>query len=701
MRRYLLPVAMIAGIIGVYFASPAIAAAIAILQSAEQALVVTVVVAVALQLAGHVFRAKRTKLILDQAAKSSDRFQFAALSIGYLFNALLPFRIGEAVRAFVIARRLRISFLYTFASVVIERAVDVLLLGVLVIIGAGLVGGQLAYGVAVLTFSAMLFAAAVLTAVWLLMRENRKVLTLTWRMTGWFNASITNSLRFKVWSLIFGLQQFFRNRSLVRRYAAYAGLSWLMYGVSAWLLAMVVLGDLSPIEQFVSGITPYVVSIPTWGILQAAEYTQFSALLSRQPNDALLTLGILSWVVLVFPMAAIGLVTLFVLRVKRAPVVNLDEQSSAFVNKLSRHEDISQAFPGFLDSYFSGNQLAMILHRLEASNNLRLVRYFKGGSDAITVLVLEDDRLFVKKIIPKRYQDRLKAQYDWLKRHEKMDYLVKVIGEQDMEDFYSIDLEYDPKFVPFFEYLHHSSEQQALEVISTTWNSLYGHLHKKAKAPKYLPKRRDQFVDKHIWGCVELAAQTHDDIGRVLTEKTIMINGIEYDNLNEIMAKIKRHKQAWRDIATFRESDYVHGDPSIDNILVAPDTGEPLIIDPAPDGNLINGPVFDMGKLLQSFYCGYEFLFRDEDPIELGTNGAINYRDQRSERYLELCQYIQEELSKEFLTEEEQRSLLFHAGTLLIRRLKHQVHSYPQNSLKMYAVGVKTLNDFYAQYDAK
>jgi len=699
MRRYLLSVALIAGVLGAYLAMPAITAAFDLLRFADSSLVVAVVLAVILQILGHILRAKRTKLILDQAAKSSDRFQFASLSIGYLFNALLPLRIGELIRALVIARRLRISFLYTFSSVVIERAVDVLLLGVLIMIGAILIGGSLAFGVAFVAMGAVALALIALIAIWLLMRENRQMLSLIWKMTGWFNVSITNSLRFKVWSLIFGLQQFFRNRSLVTRYGLYAGLSWALYGASAWVLASSVLGQLSGIDRFVSAVAPYVVSIPTWSILQSGEYSQLSALLPAQEPERLVSFGILSWAVLVFPMALIGLMTLFALRIKRARRSSQVENPSAFMNKLSRHEDISQAFPGFLDSYFAGNQLAMILHRLEAADDLRLVRYFKGGSDAITVLVLEDDTLFVKKIIPKQFRDRLKAQYDWLKRHEKMDYLVEVIGERDMDDFYSIDLTYDPKYVPFFEYLHHSSRQQAIDVITKTWKSLYSHLHKDAKPLKYLPKRRDEFIDKHIWGCVRLAADAHDDISRAVAADTITINGVEYDNLDTIMAKIKKHKQAWRDIATYRQSEYVHGDPSIDNILVSPDTGRPLIIDPAPDGNLINGPVFDMGKLLQSFYCGYEFLFRDEDPVELGADGSINYRDQRSERYLELCDFIRTELASEYLEDEERRALLFHAGTLLLRRLKHQVHSYPQNALKMYAVGVKTLNDFYAQYD--
>ena len=698
-RRYLLLVAIVAAIIGVYLSFDTIAAFVALIKGIRL-LFFAVIVAIALQLGGQVLRMKRTKLIIDQAAESSQRFQFGALSVGYLFNALLPFRIGELIRSLIVARRLRISFLYTFVSIVIERAIDVLILGLLILISALTINGEFTSRIVLITLSLMAISAVLLIGIGLLIREDRRILTIIWKITGWFNASITNSLRFKVWSLIFGLQNFIKSKQLVKQYAIFSVSSWILYIVSMLIIAATVLDNTSFVERFVASVAPYVVSVQAWGLQNIDLNNQISLFIAGQSTDDIIMFVIVSWTILTIPMAALGLITLFMLRltpVRKSAITN----TGAFSNKLQRNSDISQEFPGFLDSYFSGNQMAEILHRLEASSQLRLVKYFKGGSDAITVLVLDGEDLFVKKIIPKEYKDRLKAQYEWLKNNQKMHNLVKVKGQNDMRDFYSIDLEYDPKYIPYFEYLHSSSRRQSEDVLATVWKNLYEKLHKDARTLEYQPKHRDKFIDKHIWGCVKLAADAHGGIREVLKHETLLINGDEYDNLPVIMKKIQANKQAWRDIATYRESGIVHGDPSIDNILVSPEDGKPLIIDPAPDGNILNGPVFDMGKLLQSFYCGYEFLFRDEDPIELGIDGSINYRDQRSERYLELCAYVRDELAVQYLSDEECRSLLFHAGTLLIRRLKHQVHSYPQNSLKIYAVGVKTLNDFLAQYDSK
>ncbi|MNT87607.1 hypothetical protein D3C72_2280440 [compost metagenome] len=60
---------------------------------------------------------------------------------------------------------------------------------------------------------------------------------------------------------------------------------------------------------------------------------------------------------------------------------------------------------------------------------------------------------------------------------------------------------------------------------------------------------------------------------------------------------------------------------------------------------------------------------------------------------------MRETLAKDYLTEGERKAVLFHAGSLFLRRLKHQVHYTPENALKFYAIGVRTLNQFLEQYD--
>jgi hypothetical protein len=653
--------------------------------------------AIIVHLVGHYLRMLRTKTVLDQIKVGSESSQFGALATGYLFSALLPFRGGELIRAFLIAVKLRISFLYTFTVIVLERSIDLLLVGLLVVAFSTLLDPEAAFVLVLLALGAIVFAVVVLGGLVLLVRENRTFLTVIWRVTNWFRPSIRNHIQFKVWSLIFGLQKFMAQKSALRRYIMLTLASWSLYVVSTAVIVVPLLHT-GLLRSLVAASAPYVAVGASYGPSYTVSYQQaIGPMAQTVGSDAVAQYATLAWVVLTLPMAAVGLVNLLAFNekwVRRSKFAS----NEAYANKLLRNEDISQEFPAFLDSYFRGHSLAKVLHKLEIAGELSLVKFFKGGSDAITILVLSRKKLFVKKIIPIEYEDRLKAQYDWLVAHKHIPHIVKTLGEQRTDEYYAIDLEYDPKNIDFFEYAHHFSFAQATEVLDGVLRTVYEELHKDAKPLAQHAAQRKQYIEKHIVGCFEKAAAKWTELAEAAKPEKIVINGIEYDNLFQILEKIKKHPRAWQDLATYRESRAVFGDLAIDNILVSPAAHRALLIDPAPDGNVINGLVFDMGKWAQSLYCGYEFSFRDDDPVRLNPGGSINYRDHRSSTYSRLWRYVSKELAPEYLSESEQRSLIFHGGALHIRRLKHQVVSSPETSLKLYAVGVKTLNAFLDQY---
>lgn len=654
-----------------------------------------------IQLFGHLLRTLRTKQIINQVKNSDTRGQFEALATGYLFNVLLPFRIGEIIRAFLVSVRLNISFLYTFVAVVFERAVDIVLISFLAIVLTFALSGKSALVVLLVASTALVFSLAVIISLVLLSRENKYILRLVWGLSSIFNAPIRNKFRFKIWSLIYGLQRFLKSRQTVRRYALLTLSSWALYFISLLVLALAFLPSGSPLKLSIVSVTPYIAaSSPANSSAQVYD-DALTPVVDQAYGSTIETqrFVVASWLLLVGPMALIG-VTSILLRNDKLTRRNSNASSKhSYKNKLLRNDDLSQEFPAFLDNYFAGNNLARVLHRLETRGELSLVKFFKGGSDAITILVLEDGELSVKKIIPHENEDRLKAQYDWLVRHKKLRYLVKTTSEQSTDDYYTINLEYNAENIPFFEFLHQQRISDSIKVLDRTWKYLYENIHKSAGKAAYYPKIRDKFVEKHLFGCVDKAAAVDDELSAATQLETIKVNGVEYDNLYVVMDKIKKHPQAWRDIATFRKGSEVHGDMAIDNILVSPETHQPLIIDPAPDGNLIEGPVFDLGKLSQSFYCGYEFLLRDDRPTHLQGNGDVNFQEQRTTQYERIWDFVRNDLAPRYVSESEQRALLFHAATLHLRRLKHQVRYNPENVMKFYAVGVKTLNDFLAQYE--
>jgi thiamine kinase-like enzyme len=206
----------------------------------------------------------------------------------------------------------------------------------------------------------------------------------------------------------------------------------------------------------------------------------------------------------------------------------------------------------------------------------------------------------------------------------------------------------------------------------------------------------EAFIKNKLWGKLDQAVKLNHELALLRDYDTLIINGVEYPNLHRAMERIRANKQAWHDIATFRAS-IVHGDVTVDNILTSADDHDFKIIDPAPDGNEIAGPVFDFGRHYQSLGYGYEFLCRDNSRIEPIGN-QIRYEDSLSAYYRDLREYFRD-LAKDMLEPEEYRAMLFHAAVFYTRVLAHRVHINPGNVAKFYAVSVRAFSDFLKQYD--
>jgi hypothetical protein len=661
-------------------------------------IILVLLFAIGLQLVGHIFRAARTKLLIDQAASSSLKFQTGTLAVGYLFNFLFFFRIGEIIRAILIAKRLRISFLYTFVSVLVERSIDVLFLvivaGIFLAI-SGLINGIL--------LSALILAGgistAILISIYLLKNENKFLLKIIYTFTSLFNNSLNNSLRFKLWSLIYGLQNFFSNAELVRRYIFLAISSWAFYLVSTYVLFTFIVGSENVLSNVFATFSSYVANAPGLINISYETIVKFGEALEINGQVGGFVVGAAIWFLLTVPVSAIGLVSLVLYGTKkRQPYEAI--APNAFTNKLSRYQDISQAFPVFLETYFKGFNLSKVLHKIEVSGGLSLVKFFKGGSDAITVLALNNDTLLVKKIVPKEFESRLKVQYEWLTKFSNKKMIVNVKGEESSEDHYAIDLDYNPQYISLFEYIHTHSLDQSKQAITKVLDYMFKNIYS-LKKEAFDGKNRDLYLEDRLFKKLEKAVSVDENLKAIIDDEFIVINGEKLLNLNAILDKIKNSPAAWRDLGTYRKSGAIHGDLTIDNILIHPEKHEPLLIDPSDD-NQIRGPIIDFGRLTQSLVAGYEFLNANDEPTMVTMEDglpSINYQDQRSARYMELYDYLEGELLDKYLTPTEKRTVLFHSGLLYGRMLAHRVVINPRNTLKYYAVSVTLLNKFIQQYD--
>jgi uncharacterized protein (TIRG00374 family) len=106
---------------------------------------------------------------------------FSATAIGFMANMLLPAHAGEVVRAYLLGRKEQLSVTTCFATIVVERLLD--LVSVLLILAVTLVWGQLplaaglvADSVRIGGYSAVLLCVALTAGLWLLHTQTAMII---------------------------------------------------------------------------------------------------------------------------------------------------------------------------------------------------------------------------------------------------------------------------------------------------------------------------------------------------------------------------------------------------------------------------------------------------------------------------------------------------------------------------------------------
>lgn len=656
----------------------------------------TFVISTLLLLCAHFVRAYKTKFLTDKINPTSIRTHIRALFIGYLFDVLLPLRIGEIIRAIVLGKGTKMSSSFMLGLIILDRAIDAIILGVIIfiLIMTGNFGTQRIHNVFLLS-SALLILIGLILIIGLIAITYKpaRFLILWHKFTSLFNTNVKDSLRFKMWSAIYGLERTLKYK-LLAKYLLLSLIMWSIY-ISAFIpLISHTSPRSSTSERVTISSTSYMgISAPSGPAYIGSYQTYVEPFIKAHGNQQSYkyTFGI-TWLLQIVPASLLGLI--FVVRtkedLKRKQHKRVEQLTS---DKLMREIDMTKELSSFLDAFFSNNSLSRIMHRFEVDKKSKLVHYFKGGSNAITALVHENNEFVVRKITPIQYKYKLKSQFDWLYDKKKLRKIVNVLSEETTKDYYKIDLEYNKDYIPFFDYIHSTPQIKSNTILNNIFGYLFRNIYKFSN-PRIRMKDLNSYIENRCLNKIHQAAESNSDLKKLIEKKDLIINGTKYSNIPVILDLIEKDKNIKSIIANYRKCS-IHGDTTIDNILASKLSDDFLLIDPTDNENEISGPVFDFGRMTQSLRYGYEFLNKDETSVKANGN-IIDFEYSLSRNYETLYKELLK-LQKKYLTPDEQVSVTFHAAVLYSRMLTHRVVINPANAIKYYAVSVIAFNDFYKE----
>ena len=123
---------------------------------------VLIVLSIVILLLSNVIRAWRWQILVKPINDVSFEPAFSSIMIGYYGNSVLPFRMGEFLRAYVVADKTSLTASTAFGTIVIERILDfiglsALILLIMTVYPLKTIGGSIIIGVIVLSLTAFIF----------------------------------------------------------------------------------------------------------------------------------------------------------------------------------------------------------------------------------------------------------------------------------------------------------------------------------------------------------------------------------------------------------------------------------------------------------------------------------------------------------------------------------------------------------------
>lgn len=650
-----------------------------------------IVFACLLILAGEFVRTRNSQLLVDLIAPNRFDDIFRAQAIGSLFNVFMPFRIGEFIRAHVLGRMLTCSRTSILMTIVVERIADVLVL--VLFLSTLLALNSILFNMAFVNSPAfyLLFAylmtifLAAITVVYLLASENRFVLTAIYKSTAIFNSSIRDRLRYTLWGSICAVRLIFQKARL-GRYVSQAAVMWLLY-ISGVFLAVKAFYSYQPSQMLFLSLSSFLcLAIPSGpGFLGTFNYYFLDILRSipGAPAQNPIVFTFFIWALLILPPVTVGGSFLFMYK-NRKPRF---DRSDLYLNKFMRYDNISSDLSHFLDEYFSRNKIFSIVTGFETGGNSKVMTVFKGGSNAVTLLMCgRDKNKFVRKIALAQYEDKLRSQYQWLQAYDLPEF-PKLLESTKNEKYYCYDLKYYDDYVPFFDYIHKNPLANSVGVIKSILDFLNRNVYLNARERSSEAVISEYIFQKAVGKVRDVAAMS-PVLRRLLSFEQIEINGFRYDNFHTILQKITESKDLLKDLSQFRECQ-IHGDLTVDNIIV--NDGRFILLDPN-DENTVSDPVVDIAKLYQSLHSGYEFLCNVQE-IKI-DNDKISFNEQISTRYQNLFQCLDRKMKRE-LSAQGYRSIFFHEGMHYCRMLPYKARLNEKTLPIFYSVGVRLFNEYY------
>jgi hypothetical protein len=605
------------------------------------------VTAIGTLMLGHVLRAVRQATLFPVGARPGNFHLTVGLSVAYVINALLPFRIGEIARCLYVSVRDKQSFGMVCATVIAERLSDLAAVAA-ILCCIVLLSGDTQLLAPALQITAM---GAVATGALRLLTRSPRARALYWSAASLFN----DEVRLKLVDIAWTTAQLINSGSLLRpHYLLLTGLMW-----SAYLAAYALLAAAIGID--VSTVITTLLATPLSPLLGAPSVARDLALATSLTAILILVAGLTA--------DSVGM-RASVRTLLRFGLPKAELQLALSGQSFARTSD----YGAVLDAHFTDRESTIAHFGLHGLEGARVRHLLPGGSDAITAVVETDQGLVIRKFATGDAGRKLLDQAEWLDAHRSELPLAKLISQNRSASKFHYDMPLLHTARDLYEMVHITPFSESRRLLE----NLVDHVAS-WHATHVVEQPCEEAVDAYVQRKIIDNARIALNFARQRLPECFRINNEthqlrDWDRLlDPTWAKMQMPTRA---------TSLIHGDLTIENIIVSPDSPRGwYLIDPNP-GNLFDSPLIDWAKLMQSLNLGYESLNRGAAPQVRGD--AIDVMFHRSRIYSDLHAGLREQLSDR-LGAPVLREIAFHEIVNYLRLIPYKIRRNPAKALTFFA----------------
>jgi hypothetical protein len=582
---------------------------------------------------GHLLRVKRFKIIIDEK-NISEKDVYNSLAIGYIFNVILPIRLGELVRAIAVSRFNQKKFTIAVAGIIIERIFD----GMFIIIAVSIL---YIYSQENETTFSNIFAPYFLIilmfflALGLLVSAPNFMKKKLFKILDTFPDTANIHLYRLIFKIVNILKMVLQAKTIIKL-VIFSLTMWVFY-FSAYIFLAASLNQV--------GIE---------GLLTILNYL-FTFTFVDKEHTAILT-GIIPTIFLLLP--PIFILLWSQLKSKRSFNFEVFDFKENEINglyfsnvKIEHH---------FYESYFKSQNRGFYTNYKQIFENCEILKDESGTSGAVTSIIRNEKGKFYRKYAFGETLEALKNQLNFL-RTTNLDNFVNIEAFKITNSIVSFDMIYKEHCLPISKACEFIEDEKLFNIIQ----SIYSEVVLQSNDINHTSKDILEFIKDKVFKNVELSFEYYESIN-IDVYTPIIVNEIKYSSVREILTSFKNLD--FEKIFNKDTKVHFHGDLTLENIIWDPSSQlKYYFIDPNPSSKF-NSLESEIAKLYQSLEYNYE-NYKFAEYIEISKNN-IFFISKYSDKYLRMKSHLDKILSRN-LPESSILSVKLHAIVHLLRILPY------------------------------